>query len=150
MIITQNTEQQQTTIDGMIEDYVAFPKLSEKIQLLHDNNLTSLTPQTIYNWIQLLGYTYFPSKKSYNVDTHEKPKNIKYQMEFIKCYEAYKLNTHHLIQILLTRYEEMRKEGELEEDTRYKFKKDDNSTWIELHVFCVLNLNHVVWIWIEV
>jgi DNA-binding transcriptional regulator YhcF (GntR family) len=75
-----------------MRDYLfstALPATAEKIQrklkqlytireLLNDSNLTSLTPQTVYNWLQLLGYTYCPSKKSYYVDTHEKPKNIQY------------------------------------------------------------------------
>jgi hypothetical protein len=83
----------------------ALPALAQKIQitkqelhmvrdLLHGNNLKTLNPRTICRWLEALGFSYSPTKKTYYVDSHEKPENVKYRGQFIPCYESYKLWTH--------------------------------------------------------
>jgi hypothetical protein len=132
----------------MLHDYLfttALPAIAKKIQtkrgtpytvkeLLLDNNLKSLTHRTVYNWLQLLGYTYSPSKKSYYVDAHEKPDNIKYRKAFISRYESYELKAHRWIQISATRFDTMVTKGELEKNSGYKYNENDGSKWVELHV----------------
>jgi DNA-binding transcriptional regulator YhcF (GntR family) len=53
-------------------------------ELLLQNDIKVLTVRTIYKWLKQLGFTYSPSRKSYFIDSHEKPENILYHSQFIK------------------------------------------------------------------
>jgi hypothetical protein len=103
-------------------------------QFLSDNNLTTLSLNTVYNWLGLLGFTYSLSRKSYYVDSHEKPENTKYRAGFIKRYEAYELRTHRWVQIPLLRYNSLVKKGELCDTCGYKYKNKKDEEYVELHV----------------
>jgi hypothetical protein len=99
----------------------------------NDNNLTVLTTRTVSNWMLKLGFVYSPNKKTYYVDSHEKPDNIRYRMQFIDRYRSYEINAHRWIAISLDRYERMVGAGELSEGSGYRFEKG-GVTYMEMHV----------------
>jgi hypothetical protein len=103
-------------------------------QFLKDNNLTTLSLSTVYNWLGLLGFTYSLSRKSYYVDSHEKPENTKYRANFIRRYEAYELRTYRWVQLPICDYNNLVQTGELSETCGYKYKNNKGEDYVELHV----------------
>ncbi len=67
---------------------IALPKLLRQRQealddnefdmtdLLRENRLTKLTLETVYRWLDRLGFKYEPRKKGYYVDNHENPESV--------------------------------------------------------------------------
>jgi hypothetical protein len=58
----------------------------ETTDLLRENRLTKLTLETIYRWLDRLGFKYEARKKGYYVDNYEKPETVAYRRHFIKRY----------------------------------------------------------------
>jgi hypothetical protein len=79
----------------------------------NDNNLTVLTTRTVSSWMLKLGFVYSPNKKTYYVNSHEKPDNIQYRMQFIDRHGLHEINAYRWIAITLDRYEQMVRDGEL-------------------------------------
>jgi hypothetical protein len=96
-----------------------------------------LNPRTVYNWLKHMGFTYSVHKKSYYVDSHEKPENVAYRRGFLQRYEDYEIHTHRWKQISIHRFEQMVQDGELSPESGYKYNKDEKEgggTYIELHI----------------
>ena len=101
--------------------------------LLLESGLKKVCIQTINNWMQLLGFKYEPRKKCYYVDNHEKPENVIYRKGYIHRYFQYELRAHRWIQIKEIRYLKLVQDGELMEDSGYKYE-DNNEVFYEFHV----------------
>ena len=69
-------------------------KSYNKALLFKEFRLKKLTLMTVCNWMHLFGLKYEDRRKSYYVDNHEKPENIKYRRDFIKRYFAYELRCY--------------------------------------------------------
>ena len=127
----------------LVEDCI--PKLVTTIQqersdpdytssdLMKEYHLKRLCPSTMYNWMTLLGFKYEPRKKTYYVDSHEHPDNVKYRREFIQCYFEYELRCYRWITITQLERDAMVKKGEILNDLGYKFEKA-GSVFYEFHV----------------
>ena len=102
--------------------------------IFKENQLKTLHPRTVLNWMHALGYKYSPRKKNYYNDKHESVENISYRKQFIKRYFEYELLSHRWIQLPLLEYERLKKEGETFCGTGYKYKDEKGSTYIEFHV----------------
>jgi hypothetical protein len=50
--------------------------------LLRENQLTKLTLETVYRWLDQLGFKYEARKKGYYVGNHEKPETVAYRPPF--------------------------------------------------------------------
>jgi hypothetical protein len=59
--------------------------------LLCENRHTKLTLETVYHWLDHLGFKYEARKKGYYVDNHEKPETVAYRRHFVKCYLKFEL-----------------------------------------------------------
>jgi hypothetical protein len=103
-------------------------------QFLHENHLVSLSPRTVYKWLHRLGFSYSANKKTYYVDSHEKPETVKYRSKFLRRYEAYELRAHRWFQIPLSRYNAMVAKGEVCEKSGYEYKNAQGDNFVELHV----------------
>jgi hypothetical protein len=101
---------------------------------LNENKLHTLTPRTIYNWLHHMGFKYSDSKKSYYVDSHEKPENVRYRSKFIDRYKTYELRCHRWIQIPVDRYERLVEKGELSSNCGYMYEDSSGNSMVELHV----------------
>jgi hypothetical protein len=138
-----------STLNGeMLHDYLvrtAIPSILAKIQksreseytmqqFLNDNGLSTLCPRTIYNWLGALGFVYSTSKKSYYVDSHEKPENVKYRAAFIQRYQSYEIRTHRWIQIPRSRYTSLVGSGELDSTSGYAYTDSKGDQYVEMHV----------------
>ena len=82
--------------------------------LKKEYRLKTLSHQTIFNWMQKLGFHYKPRKKSYYVDTHERPENVHYKMAFIRRYFEYEIRAHRWISIPKAESMQMVANGEIE------------------------------------
>jgi hypothetical protein len=139
-----------STLSGaMVHEYlfeIALPETVERIrkhrlmgrpftvkEFLLQNDIKVLNIRTIYKWLKRLGFTYSPSRKSYYVDSHEKPENILYRSQFIERYHKLEQRTHRWIHIPLAIYEKMVTEGELVRECGFQFEKEGD-TYVELHV----------------
>jgi hypothetical protein len=133
----------------MLHSYLfptALPNVMKKIKdachisdyqvkkFLKENKLHTLTPHTVYNWLQFLGFKYSDSRKSYYVDLHEKPENVQYRSKFIDCYETYELGSHQWIQVPIDRYNRIVEKGELSSNCGYRYEDGNGNTMVELHV----------------
>ena len=52
--------------------------------LLHENNLQTLHPRTVSNWLNLLGFKFCARQKNYYNDKHESEENVKYRKNSLK------------------------------------------------------------------
>jgi hypothetical protein len=75
--------------------------------LLHENRLTKLTLETVYHWLDCLGFKYEARKKGYYVDNHGKPETVVYRHHFVKRYLKFELRMFRWTQLSLKRVKEM-------------------------------------------
>ena len=75
----------------------------KKKVILKQYGLTCICPQTIYNWMKLLGFKYGTRKKGYYVDGHERPATVAYRYNFVSRYLSRERQMHRWIQIPLAR-----------------------------------------------
>jgi hypothetical protein len=81
----------------------------ETPDLLRENRLTKLTLETIYRWLDRLGFKYEARKKGYYVDNHEKPETVVYSHHFIKRYLKYNFRMFRWIHLSLEKVKAMGK-----------------------------------------
>ena len=94
-------------------------------KLKQDHDLCTLSVQTIYNWMMKLGFKFEPRKKSYYLDTHESPENIKYRIDFIQCYFQYKLCAYRWVSIPNHKAEKIKCDGEIDIELGFEYEKND-------------------------
>mmetsp|Transcript_26808 Transcript_26808/g.33053 ORF Transcript_26808/g.33053 Transcript_26808/m.33053 type:complete len:391 (+) Transcript_26808:1059-2231(+) len=107
-------------------------------RLLGESGLKCLTTATLHKWLVNLGFKYETRKKTYYVDSHEKPENVKYRTNFIKRYFGYEMRAHRWISVSKNESDELIKKKEINENIGYTYKKiqDDGTvlTLVEYHV----------------
>jgi hypothetical protein len=132
----------------MLHDYLvrtAIPSILAKIQksregeytlqqFLNDKGLNTLCPWKIYNWLGALGFVYSTLKKSYYIDSHKKPENVKYRTAFIQWYQLYEIRTHRWIQIPMSRYTSLVEIGELDSTSGYTYTNNEGGQYVEMHI----------------
>ena len=70
-----------------------------KEEMLAYLGLKSISPSTVWNWMQLLGYKYSETKKCYYVDGHENEENINARKRFIADYWRNEIRAHRWVQL---------------------------------------------------
>ena len=83
--------------------------------------------------MKILGFKYERRRKSYYVDTHEKPENVRYRREFIKRYFKYEIRAYRWISISADERTNMVMEGKIEKDLGYEYKKE-GKTYFKFHI----------------
>ena len=101
--------------------------------LKKEYKLRELTVRTVCLWMNILGYVYGSRRKSYYVDNHETPENVKYRNEFISRYFAYELRCHRWVSITKAKKDEMVMEGKLDPGLGYPYSKN-GVEYVEYHV----------------
>ena len=124
----------------------ALPKLVKKIQLeqncptyslqllLKDYKLSTLCVKTVYNWMIKLGFKYEVRKKSYYVDSHESQENVSYRSDYINRYFEYELLSHRWYSITEKKRREMIDNGEINDDSGYKYETNNGEVLYEYYV----------------
>ena len=149
-IITYCRKNHARLSSEFVHDYVlhtAIPALLKQIQeerddesydihqLFAEHSLTKLCLKTTYNWMQDLGFKYEPRQKTYYVDNHEAPQNVKYRHKYIATYFSYERRAHRWIQLPVTKVLEMRSKGETFKANGHQYKDPTSGIdYIEHHV----------------
>ena len=95
--------------------------------------LQKLCIRTVQIWMNRLGFQYEPRRKTYYVDTHDTPANIKYRSAFINRYFQYELLAHRWYSITIEERNRLVKNGQIRQDQGYKYEKEDK-VYFEFHV----------------
>ena len=107
-------------------------------RLLGESGLKCLTTATLHKWLVNLGFKYETRKKTYYVDSHEKPENVNYRSNFITRYFGYEMLAHRWIPVSKEESDEMIRNNEINECIGYQYNKvqDDGTvlTLVEYHV----------------
>ena len=107
-------------------------------RLLAESGLKCLTTATLHKWLVNLGFKYETQKKTYYVDSHEKPENVDYRSKFIDRYFGYEMRAHRWLSISKEESDKLIEEGEINESIGYEHIKIqiDGSilTFVEYHV----------------
>lgn len=99
-------------------------------EFLQAHQLTKLAPQTVYNWMRILGMTYDPVRKTFYVDGHERDDVKKDRSRFTRTYLlVYEPRCRRWIQVTV----QQAKELELQEQFGFHYKSDDGTAMIEYH-----------------
>ena len=101
--------------------------------LFKEYGLSKLTIVTVGRWMNKLGYTYEPLKKTYYVDNHETEENIAYRNEFVKRYFSYEIRSYRWYQITAAESDAMIANNELDEKLGYKYRHN-GVDMVEYHV----------------
>ena len=101
--------------------------------LLKEYKLKNLTLNTVYRWLELLGFRYKPRKKSYYVDSHESEENVNYRNSFVSRNFQYELRCHRWIVLSKRERDELVVKGDILEELGYRFEKN-NEIFFEYHV----------------
>merc|ERR1711884_535731 len=75
--------------------------------LFNENNIKKLTLRTVLNWMHCLGFEYCVIRKSFYVDGHETPQNVKERMEYILQYFQDEFRCHRWLQFTETEIEDI-------------------------------------------
>ena len=103
--------------------------------VLKENQLTKLTLNTVYRYMERLDFKYEPRKKCYYVDGHEKPETIAYREKYVKRYLKTEFRMYRWIQLPKNEVEEMKENGEMTDDMRFSYHDDlTNMDMVEFHV----------------
>ena len=105
----------------------------DQTQLFKEYNLKTLSPSTVYTWMEKLGYQYQHHKKCYYVDSHESPENVQYRSQFIDRYFQYKLRSYRWISITKDEQQKLIELGELGDHSGYEYTKKGD-TFVEYHI----------------
>ena len=96
--------------------------------------IKSLCIRTIYNWMEYLGFKYSTRQKTYYIDGHERPENVKYQKEYIQRYLKNEHCCFRWIQMPIDKVEELeRNDVFFKKEIGYRYVKDA-CTFFEFHV----------------
>jgi DNA-binding transcriptional regulator YhcF (GntR family) len=106
----------------------------EITDLLRENRLTKLTLETVYRWLDRLGFKYEARKKGYYVDNHEKPETVAYCRHFIKRYLKYEFRMFRWVQLSLEKVKAMEENEEIDEGLGHRYKDSENKDMVEFHV----------------
>jgi DNA-binding transcriptional regulator YhcF (GntR family) len=106
----------------------------ETTDLLRENRLTKLTLETVYRWLDRLGFKYEARKKGYYVDNHEKPETVAYRRHFIKRYLKYEFRMFRWIQLSLEKVKAMEENEEIDEGLGHRYQNSENKDMVEFHV----------------
>jgi hypothetical protein len=106
----------------------------EMTDLLRENRLTKLTLETVYRWLDRLGFKYEARKKGYYVDNHEKPETVAYRRHFVKRYLKYEFRMFRWIQLPLEEVKAMEENKEIDEGLGYRYQNSENKDMVEFHV----------------
>jgi DNA-binding transcriptional regulator YhcF (GntR family) len=106
----------------------------EITDLLRENRLTKLTLETVYRWLDRLGFKYEARKKGYYVDNHEKPETVAYRRHFIKRYLKYEFRMFRWVQLSLEKVKAMEENEEIDEGLGHRYKDSENKDMVEFHV----------------
>ena len=103
--------------------------------LCEEFRIGKLNLNTVWSWMDKLGFKHETRKKSYYVDNHEHPDNIKYRNEFIDRYLEYELRCYRWISITKRERDMMVENKEISEDLGYCYccTLDGNELY-EFHV----------------
>ena len=99
-----------------------------------ENNLKTVCSQTVGTWMNLLGYRYCETKKSYYCDSHERPENIAYRYKYIDRYLEREFRCFRWIQVTEEKYNEMINDGSIFTGEPYHFVNDLGQKSLEFHV----------------
>ena len=106
-----------------------------KEEMLAYLGLKSISPSTVWRWMQRLGYKYSETKKCYYVDGHEKPETKAYRKKFVKRYFESEKLMHRWIQITLTAKVTLEEEEGIEIAHGYHYTdQTTNLQMVEFHV----------------
>ena len=103
--------------------------------LLRENRLTKLTLETVYRWLDRLGFKYEARKKGYYVDNHEKPETVSYRRHFVKRYLEYEKRMFRWLQLPLAKVKEMEEMLDIDKGLGYRYT--DSTTYEEMVEFHV-------------
>jgi hypothetical protein len=106
----------------------------EMTDLLRENRLTKLTLETVYRWLDRLGFKYEARKKGYYVDNHEKPETVAYRRHFVKRYLKYEFRMFRWIQLPLEEVKAMEENKKIDEGLGYRYQNSENKDMVEFHV----------------
>ena len=84
--------------------------------------------------MNILGFKYEPRSKSYYVDTHEKPENVKYRTQFIKRYFEYEKRSHRWCLVPEMDFIQMIEEGKLVKGDGKQYIDENSHTFFEVHI----------------
>jgi hypothetical protein len=104
------------------------------VDLLRENRLTKLTLETVYRWLDRLGFKYEARKKGYYVDNHEKPETVTYRRHFVKRYLKYEFRMFRWVQLSLEKVKAMEGNAEIDEGLGYRYQDNENKDMVEFHV----------------
>ena len=132
----------------LVQDHlhsVVIPNLLSKLKTERSNSeysiedlysefqLKSISLSTTHRWLRILGFKYERRKKSYYVDTHEKPENVRYRKEFIERYFTYEVRAYRWLSITANERNQMVKEGKIEKELGFKYNQN-GMVHYEFHV----------------
>ena len=93
-------------------------------QLMLDFGLKKLSCSTVQKWMNRIGFKYEPRRKTYYVDSHETPANVKYREYFIERYFGYELLAHRWYTISLEERNKLVDDGTISAKLGYKYEID--------------------------
>jgi hypothetical protein len=106
----------------------------ETIDLVRENQLSKLTLETLYGWLDRLGFNYEARKKGYYVDNHKKPEMVGYHRHFAKRYLKYDFQMFCWMQLSLERSESYEKNLEIDKGLGYWYQNSEEKDMVEFHV----------------
>ena len=111
---------------------VIIPKLVQKIKeerederfdkdkLFQEYTLKTLSPSTVYTWMEKLGFKYQHHRKCYYVDSHKSPENVAYRASFIDRYFQYELRLYWWLSISKEERDKLITIGQLGKNSGYE------------------------------
>ena len=106
--------------------------------LLAESGLKCLTTATIQQWMHRLGFKYEGRKKTYYVDSHEKPENVAYRSSFLERYFLYEIRAYRWLSLSLEESNKLVEDKQMSDCVGYKYTQVENdgstNTYVEYHV----------------
>jgi len=108
---------------------------AEKEKILKQYGLTVLCLSTVANWMNTLGFRYDYRRKGFYFDGHEKEATVAYRQRFCERYLEGEKKMLRWIQIDEKEAKQYEENGELAEDTGYRYTDDaTGKNMVEYHV----------------
>jgi hypothetical protein len=109
-----------------------------KEEMLAYLGLKSISPSTVWRWMQRLGYKYSETKKCYYVDGHENEENITARKRFIAEYWRNEIRAHRWVQLTEEEAQELEDDPKdkdpLRKDIYHRYIQEDGAAMREDHV----------------
>ena len=104
-------------------------------EVLKENNLRTVSLQTIYNWMEALDFKYSPRRKTFYVDGHERPEVVAYRKIHVAKYIEEDFRCFRWIQLTEESVEQLEEDdAEFDKTIGYKYSTADSLTMYEYHV----------------